>query len=172
MKIARAHPISNLQTKLLNSKSEVDRLVNYFPPESQEYIRQQIDCLPALSLEVRCLLGDEATSEVTTEDYVTFEIKVKKNNNSPGYVATKTHHHLDKEYFFILFSYAANIVHLEGFSFEEGKSEYKCKFPSKFIEPKDMEFQVRVLSNCYVSNMDLSEVLKISVVEAGKVDLY
>ena len=70
MEIAKANPIPQLHD-MLRSKEKVDEFVNKFP-KNRPYIKKQIECLPALSLDVRCLIGDEEVEEFSTADFPFF----------------------------------------------------------------------------------------------------
>lgn len=45
-------------------------------------------------METRVLLGDEEVKEMTFEDFATFEIKIKKRRETPGYVLSRDHPYL------------------------------------------------------------------------------
>lgn len=89
MEIAKANPVPNLH-ELLRSDEKIDTYLSKFP-KNREYIKKQIKCLPALSVQVKCLIGSEEVNEFSTTDFPVFQIKVRKHNKTNGYVTTKDH---------------------------------------------------------------------------------
>lgn len=57
--LAKNIPIGNLHDNLLWDDEKINSLVLNFPADRQNYIREQIECLPALKVECRVLLGEE-----------------------------------------------------------------------------------------------------------------
>lgn len=57
--LAKNIPIGNLHDNLLWDDEKINSLVLNFPADRQKYIREQIECLPALKVECRVLLGEE-----------------------------------------------------------------------------------------------------------------
>ena len=115
MEIAKANPLPELHT-ILKSEEKIDEFVNKFP-KNKSYIKKQIQCLPSLSLIVKCLIGHDEVNEFSTADFPIFQIKVKKNNQTNGYVTTKDHNFIHDEYFHVLFTLSSSILMCQAFKF-------------------------------------------------------
>ena len=163
MEIAKANPVPELHT-MLKSEEKIDEFMNKFP-KNKSYIKKQIQCLPSLSMTVRCLIGHEEVNEFSTEDRPAFEIKVKKNNKTNGYVTTKDHNFLHDEYFHVLFTLSSSILMSQTFKFTKNDPEATFLFGFHSPEAKELTLKVSIVPYCYPKNMELSLTKQVNVYE-------
>ena len=113
-------------------------------------------------MESRVLLGDEEVKEMTFEDFATFEIKVKKTRETPGYVLCKDHPYLVPENFLVMVSYMSNLMFLAKLEFPNGKDEVVIQYQHRQAVEKQMKFSVNLISLNY-PNMDINGELNLDV---------
>lgn len=168
MKVCQDNPLGNLQMRLLGSDFAIDEYMKLFSEERREYIKKQVLCLPTLKLETRVLLGDEEVREMTFEDFATFEIKVTRKRQTPGYILCKGYPFLDEETFALMVSYNSNMMLCLPLVFPPGKNEVVLKLPHRQAVERQMKFNVNVVSLNY-PGMDIEGSINVDVLAPTKV---